>query len=188
LAAWTVLERIDMLTGFFGSGNNAGCHLLRDNYWDWVAELAIRTCAISFTPLYQALEWMGESFVHPSFWLFFGYYRRITVPANDPEVSDESGQGLAGGVPWLGNDMWRDLLPLEQVPQWKRNDVGSAFLRNVGHIKMKPPDFGRWFEGCFQTCLWLGTSTPSVSSQMRGNNRKNKGQPKGKGKGKGKGN
>ena len=116
----------------------------------------------------------GNPYVHPSFWLFFGYYRQITVPETDPEVSREG--------PWLGPDIRRDLIPLEQVPQWKRNDVGSAFLRNVCHIKMKPPDFGRWFDGCFQTCLWLGTATPSLSSQMKGYNRKGKGQPKGKGK------
>ena len=126
--------------------------------------------------MYQPIRSLGESFVHPSFWLFFGYYRQITVPATVTEISDTL---------WLGLDIWEDMLRLEDMPQWERNDVGSAFVANVGHIKMKPPDWNRWFNGCFQTCLWLGTATPSRSSQMKDRG-KGKGKPKGKCKGKGK--
>ena len=52
---------------------------------------------------------------------------------------------------------------------------------------MNPPDWDRWFDGCFQTCVWIGTATPSRSSQNRQAIMKGKGKGKGTGKGKGKG-
>jgi hypothetical protein len=86
------------------------------------------------------------------------------------------------------------------MPMWERNDFGSAFVQNLGHIKMKAPDWKRWFDGCFQTCLWLGTATPSKKSQAKATplavrlrlrqkdwQSLSKGATKGKGKGKGNG-
>jgi hypothetical protein len=91
------------------------------------------------------------------------------VPEDAAEVSD---------AVWLGDDIWGDMLPEEDMPRWQHNDFGSAFVRHHGQIKMKQPDWHRWFTGCFQTCIWLGTATPSKASQEKA---------KGKGKGKGKG-
>ena len=60
---------------------------------------------------------------------------------------------------------------------------------------MKQPDWARWFNGCYQTFVWLGTSIPSQSSQEKQlapdkfkgyGNCQGKGQGKGKGLGKGK--
>ena len=165
LVAWAVLHRIDMLTGFFGNHHLA----------EFVSDLATRTRAISWTPLFQAIRSRGESFVHPSFFLFFGFYRAIKVPEDDPQVSDTL---------QLGRDIWNDMVRLEDMPQWPRNDEGSAFVRNLGTLKMKAPDWKRWFHGCFQTCLWLGTSTPSSSSQEKQRLEESEGKTKGKHKGK----
>ena len=52
---------------------------------------------------------------------------------------------------------------------------------------MNPVDWDWWFDGCFQTCVWIGTATPSRSSQNRQAIMKGKGKGKGTGKGKGKG-
>ena len=67
----------------------------------------------------------------------------------------------------LGDDLWAEMLPLESMPVWDRNDVGSAFLPNLGAIKMMNPAWNKWFDGCFQTCLWLGTAQPSKKSQEK---------------------
>ncbi len=166
LVPWVVRDRIALLTGFFGVGDKTKA---------FVSELAVRTGAISWTPMYQALKFRGKYLVHPSFWLFFGYYRRIAVPENVTAVADTL---------CLGLDLWEEFIRLEDMPYRKRNDVGSGFLQNVGSIRMKPIDWNRWFNGCFQTCIWLGTSTPSRSSQAKAR-AKAKGKPKGKGKGKG---
>ena len=163
LTAWVVMDRIDMLTGYFGSFGAA------------VSKLAIATHAVSWTPMYQAVKFMGRPLVHPSFWLFFGYYRRITVPDEIPDKLP----GLE-----FGRCIMREMMEMKDVPTWPRNDRGSAFLQNVGNIKMKQITWSRWFEGCFQTCLWLGTSTPSKSSIAKWERKAGKGKGKGKGNGK----
>jgi hypothetical protein len=86
-----------------------------------------------------------------------------------------------GGHAKLGDDILADLVPMEDMPSWETNDHGNAFVHNLGVIKMNPLDWKRWFNGCFQTALWLGTS-----SQGRGANER-KGQGKGKDKDKRKG-
>ena len=73
LTAWVVIDRAHLLTGYFGSFGAA------------VSKLAIATHAISWTPMYQAVKFMGRPLVHPSFWLFFGYYRRIAAPNEIPD-------------------------------------------------------------------------------------------------------
>jgi hypothetical protein len=163
LVAWAVWSRIDMLTGFFGKH--------RSDFY--VADLATRTHAISWAPLYQAIRSRGDVLVHPSFYLFYGFYKAITVPEEPPEISDALS---------LGGDMWRDMVPLKYMPSWQKNDRGSAFVRHLGVIKMKQVDWKRWFDGCFQTVLWLGTSTPSIASQEA---QRKRGETKGRGKGKG---
>ena len=120
-------------------------------------DLATQTKAICWTPMYQCLRATNESWAHPTFFLFFAYYRNISVPQHDAEVSD---------AVWLGDDIWDDMLRMEAMPCWEANDHGNGLLQNLGHIKMKPQDFSRWCDGCFQTCIWLGTPTPSKKSQQ----------------------
>ena len=67
-----------------------------------------------------------------------------------------------------------DMIPLDSIPCWRWNDLGSAFVPNHGNAKMKPVDFERWFPHSFQTCVWLGTATPSHNSQQKAA----KGKPK----------
>ena len=165
LTAWVVMDRIDMLTGYFASFGAA------------VSKLAEATRAISWTPMYQAVKFDGRTWVHPSFWLFFGYYRRIAVPDKIPS----KWPGLE-----FGRCIMRGVVEMKDVPTWPRNDIGSAFLQNVGTIKMKTVDWNRWFDGCFQTCVWLGTSTPSKASQAKWERAASQGKGKGKREGKGK--
>jgi hypothetical protein len=105
--------------------------------------------------------------VHPSFYLFYAYYKSIKVPE---EVTEDD------GTVQLGDDILADLVPMEDVPSWETNDHGNAFVHNLGVIKMNPLDWKRWFNGCFQTALWLGTSSQGRGAKER--------QNKGKGKGK----
>ena len=166
LVSWILLERIDMVTGFFGSFGNAK---------NWVQDFAARTVAISFTPLYQVLKSQGRNMVHPSHWLFFGYYRSITVPPDSTAVADKEFV--------LGLDIWNEMLEANETPEWTYSDYGSAFVRNASKIKMQPIDRFKWISGCYQTCVWLGSATPSKSSQTKWLLWKGKGKG-GKGKGK----
>ena len=171
LAAWAVLDRIDALTGFFGNSENTS---------NFVTSLATRTKAISWTPLYQAVEWKDHTpWVHPTWWLFFGLFKKIIVPDEwAPEVAESL---------WLGGDLWHDMLPLSVTPSWDWNAIGSPLLQKLGRITMTPVDWHWWFDGCFQTCLWIGTATPGRGSQKKQAIMKGKGKGKGTGKGKGKG-
>ena len=171
VAECVVLGSMDMLTGFFGNGCS-----------EWVSDLASQSHAISWTPLYQSLLCPDQRFCtqrfHPSFYLMYGYYKEIKVPENVP-IADPQ---------WLlsAGDIVHDMMPLTEAPRWNLNDVGNACVQNVGKITMKPLDWKRWFQGCFQTFFWLGTSTPGRGAQARQKaKRKGKGKrSKGKGKGK----
>ena len=157
LTQWVVLDRIAMLTGFFGCCPDTHT---------FVAELAVRTRAVSLTPMYQAVKpatAVAGRWLHPSFFLLYGFFRQITVPEEDVAVVPQA--------VYLG-DIWDDMLPLSKRPQWNFNQQGSAFVHNLGNVKMKAPDWRRWFNYCFQTCLWLGTATPSKASQLKKGNSK----------------
>ena len=182
LAAWVILERIDMLTGFFGNSETTS---------RFVTDLATRTNAIYSMPMYQGIKVGQSSWAHPSFFMFFGFYHKIKVPdrlSGLPETLE------------LGEDIWNDLMPEQDRSCWKKNDHGRALVLHLGDVIMKPPDFeARWFNGCYQTLVWLGGSIPSKSStssqrkqlaqdKFKGyGNCQGKGRGKGKGQGKGKG-
>ena len=172
LTHWVVFDSIAMLTGFFGCCPDTHT---------FVAELAVRTRAVSFTPIYQAVTLVtavAEGWLHPSFYLLYGFYRQIKIPDNDVAV-------VPPGIK-LG-ELWDEMLPLSYKPRWYFNEEGSAYVHNLGFIKIKEPDWERWFSHCFQTCFWLGTSTPSKSSQLKQSSqyiqgKKNKWKGKGYGK------
>ena len=177
LAQWVILDRIAMLTGHFCT---------EDNTSEFVSELAVRTNAVSWTPMYQAVSRKPQSrllmaaaeWMHPSFFLLYGCYGRLVV--RDPEVA------VVPATLDLGDALWEEMLSLSQRPVWSNNDQGSAFVANLGTITMKPPDWTRWFDHCFQTVLWIGSAIPSYSSQQKCIDR-SRGKGKGKGKGPGKG-
>ena len=115
----------------------------------------------------------------------FGYFRSVNMAM--PQELPHGWQ--------IGNDLFDEMIHRDDMPEWPENDMGSAYVPKLGHIKMKEIDFDRWCPFMIQTCLWTGTSTPSKKSQARqmdrsrGKSGKNKGHHKGKGKeyGKGKG-
>ena len=177
IKAFVVRERIAMLTGSFGNTTA-----------DFVNELARHTKAIFSRPLYQCLTWGNEVWAHPTYFLLFGFYKDIKLPNDTAAVADG---------PWLGHDIWADMLRVGDMPCWNHNDQGNACVPNLGRIKMMEPDFKkRWFDGCFQTCLWLGHTMEGRGKKHRASIRAKgsvstkgdgKGDGKGKGKGKGKG-
>lgn len=167
LESWIKEARLDMLTGFFGKFPTGPQDAA------YVSDLARRTGAISFCPLYQSIRsTSGRAYVHPSWYIFFGYYKAIKVPEKPPQLSDTIR---------LGDDLWSDMMPSDDVPLWLQNDKGSRHVCNLGMIKMLDPyPWDKWFDGCFQTCVWLGTSTQGRGAQARHIERKGKGKGKGK--------
>ena len=110
--------------------------------------------------MHQAIAIGNNQWAHPSWWLFFGYYSGVEAPLKPDNFSESTIE--------LGKDVWDDLMPLDCVPVWERNDYGSAFVHNLGNIKMKTQEpWDRWFHGCFQTVIWLGTATPSKRRQEK---------------------
>ena len=168
-------DRLAALTGWFGDNKH------------FVEEVAEKTNAIGCEPFAQWLnvykkdtrEW--RTFTMPNYFLLFGYYRKISVPHEHNVVVPKGWK--------FGLDLWNGTILQDILPRWARNDVGSPFVPHHGAIKMKDVDFTRWVGNIFQTCLWMGTSTPSKSSQekqkrsSRGASSKGK-HKKGEGKGK----
>jgi len=146
LAEWVVQNRLAMLTGFFG------------NHQELISRLAALSGAVWQTPLYQEVRarrsrgW--QRFVQPSYFLLFGFYRAIRWPTEEAVPPDNF---------QLGDDIWDGMIPAERVPCWDDNEEGSVFVPNHGNVKMKPVDWERWCPHTFQTCVWLGTATPSKS-------------------------
>ena len=62
----------------------------------------------------------------PKLFLFFGYYRTITVVAGNDPLPDNLK---------FAQDLW-DETTLD-FPAWPPNDEGSPFVPNLGAIKMK---------------------------------------------------
>ena len=144
-----------MLTGFSCTAENT--HM-------FVAERADCTRAVALTPMYQAVTLataQGAECLHPSFFLLYEFFKQITVPEEDVAV-------VSRGVE-LG-DIWDDMLPWSKRPYRNDNQQGSAFVHNLGNVEKNAPDWKRWFNYCFQTCLWLGTATPSKASQLKHGN------------------
>jgi len=157
LAHWIVENRIAVLGGCWGWGQDTA---------RFVRDLAVEAGAVGNGPCAQQMlklnnrsrEW--ETVTHPSYFLLFGCYRQITW-------YDPAGPGDFV----MGRDVEAELIPLKNAPSWNLNQVGSAHVPELGNIKMKDPDFERWCTGSFQTCVWMGTSTPSYKSQLLSLNR-----------------
>ena len=162
LAAWIVQDRIAMATGYWG------------NFKGLVGSLAETTGAIYKRPVFQGvMNDSGEPVVHPSYFLFFGFHHRIKIPDPFPYMKRN----------WvLGADIMEELIPIQEIPWWGENQRGSAFVPNLGSIVMKKVAWHKWIPNMFQTCLWLGTSTPSYKSQRSQMQKDEAGKGKGKGK------
>lgn len=98
LAAWAILERIDMLTGFFGNSETTS---------RFVADLATRTNAISSMPMYQGIKVGQNSWAHLSFFTFFGFYYNTKAPERLSKLPEKLE---------LGEDIWNDLTPEQDMP------------------------------------------------------------------------
>ena len=175
---WLVNDRVAILTGYFPDDR------------EFVSSLAQGANAILWRPMFQGvvdrIRSRGEVRLVgcKNYFILFGYYKAITNPHDIfLEIPHD----------WsIGQDILDEMIPSQEMPSWDENDVGSVFVPHLGHIKMKDVDFRRWCQGTLQTCLWLGTATPSYSSQIqqgrsRGKQSKGKWKDKGKDKGQGKG-
>jgi hypothetical protein len=166
---WIIKEQIAILTGYFGDNKEE------------VREIAVRTNAILDRPLAQ-LFWVHSAMPQsrsfgsrsrgqwdlaciPTYFLLYGYYRRVTIP-RDVEVpcfAEWHGKCM-GETP---DDFEDRLIKWSDIPTWTNNDIGSALVPHHGNVKMKPVNFERWCPNVHQTALWMGTATPSYKSQLR---------------------
>ena len=172
LVAWIEETRPDFVTASWGKQVGS----------EYVVDLAQRAGAVSFCPMFQGVRshhgTCGKVCVHPSWYLFFGYYKGTKVP---PDWFEEA----IGDID-LGADIWSDMIPLGDVPKWPNNARGSPFVHNLGNIKMMKPDYRRWFDGCFQSCVWMGPTKQGSGAKARHRGRKGKHKGR-KGGGKGTG-
>ena len=198
LSGWIVLDRLALITGWFGKGN---CSM--------VEQLAIKSRASGGKPLYQEVMMhghdrsRGQSVAVPSFFILFGEYRRMrwAPPSTVPSQFQ------------VGQDIEKEMVRCRVMPSWHRHDTTqrlrladdpslivpphfsddlSPFVPNLGSVVMKAIAFEKVAGHSFQTTVWLGTSTPSRSSQLKCQLRRSQGKGKGKGSkgkhtGKGKG-
>ena len=146
LAEWIVKEKLPIVTGVFCDRPSL------------IGKLATWSGAVSSMPLYQQLEWHDEVLVHPSYFFLFGQYRAISWPLESAEPPED--------LP-LGKDIWDGMIADARVPWWDHNVVVAPNAPNLGRVKMKPVDFAKWCPHTFQTCVWLGTATPSKNSQAQ---------------------
>ena len=158
LAQWIILHRVAALTGFFCNPYMGQFPHPQFSERDPLTRLAVLTNAIGSAPWYQLVEMdpgqNGLLFAHPSVFLFFGYDTQIKVPELEPNIND-------AGID-LGIDVCSDMVEERQIPVWPRNDMGSAYVPHLRHIKMQQVDWARWFNGCFQT--WVRVGKPSTRS------------------------
>ena len=176
LAAWIVHDAISIMTGFFGSSSG---HMALVQ--DAVQRVAVECLAVHARPFFQGLmhgKRGREMWVHPSYFVIFSPYSAHRLP--DPfAVPDESD--------WcIGADILDEMIANANLPRWPGKDYGNADLPNIGKLVMKPVTWHNWIPGMFQTCMWVGSQTPSNKSQ-RSWIAKGGGNGCGKGAGRGKG-
>jgi hypothetical protein len=146
-----VKDRISLLTGAFGN---------RSEDKTFVEVLARKAKAIGSMPMYQAVRDPDCSFsrsvwVHPSFFLFFGYYKKIKEHWEVPVMPDDF---------WLG-DIRREMVSYQQVPKWEHNDSGNPLLPSHGQISMKAIPWNKWCDEVFQTMVWVGVSITGAGAR-----------------------
>ena len=168
LVEWIVSDRLAAVTGHFGEN------------WELVVDTAIKAKAVHCQPLAQYIQWQDPQSRHwqtstlPNYFIFFGYYRTITVPAGPDPMPDTMK---------FAPDLWDEVV--SDFPHWPKNDEGSPFVPNLGAIKMKRVDWSKWINNVFQTVIWLGTATPGKKSQEKQEKQKRWGKGWGKGWGEG---
>ena len=139
LAAWLCKSPVDLLTGFWGKDN-----------WHAVAKLARRTGAMNESPCYQVVSMPDgnlsrRDLIYPNWWLLYGPEPLDNVYPDDvPPVPDTL---------TMGSDISARLS--ENVPAWGLTGEAQAGIE-WSKVTMKPPDLIKWFNGCFQTAVWLG--------------------------------
>jgi hypothetical protein len=166
---WIIKEQVAILTGYFGDNKEE------------VREIAVRTNAILDRPLAQ-LFWVHSAMPQsrssgsrsrgqwdlaciPTYFLLYGYYRRVTIPRDVEVPCFAEWRGKCRGE--TPDDFEGRLIKWSDIPTWTNNDLGSAFVPHHGNVKMKPVNFERWCPNVHQTALWMGTATPSYKSQLR---------------------
>jgi hypothetical protein len=144
---WIVSERLGFVTGYWANERKV------------IADIAKNTGATYHCPLFQGVDHPDRSrgkILHPSYFLVFGSYKKVNVVDAFATMPPE----------WvLGDDIIDEMIPLERLPDWPENVVGSPFVPIMGQIKTKKVDWSRWIRNVYQTCFWIGYSTPSYKSQ-----------------------
>jgi len=170
VVSWVVMDRIAILTGHFGTDRLM------------IERIAKEANAIHDEVLAQWITFPSRSrgkasWTHPTYFMCFGFHREVRMPEPQELPPD-----------WeIGSDLYREMIECGDVPEWTANDMGSAYVPQLGLIKMKQINFQRWCPFVLQTCLWVGTSTPSLKCQAAqiarsgGKSGQHKGHHKGQG-------
>ena len=173
LVSWILRDKLGMMTGFFGC----------DDACSFVKDVAQGAHAISDYPLFQGLHvpkhtypWLssrtGHDVTYPNYFVIFGRYRAISVKQQFADVPETFS---------FATDIMEHMIETQQIPDWPWNPHGSHAMHHFGHLKMLDVNWKHWISTVFQTCIWVGSSIPSKSSQRKW---VGKGKSAGKGKSK----
>jgi hypothetical protein len=139
-------------------------------------DLAWCAHAVYDQPFFQGVDtcngWRDGCLAYPSYFMFFTYFKRV-VSADPYEPLKENHE--------IGDDIMRDMIGFDDIPHWPYNDKGNANVPMISRITTKPIAWTKWPNNMFQTCVWLGSSTPSYNSQRSWQRNGGKGGEGGKG-------
>jgi hypothetical protein len=159
---------VDILTGFFGHSQN------------FIESIAVDAGATYTQPLYQGVRcapmvvdrsrehrfpkrwpvptlWEEEWYFFPTYFILCKSFKNVTLPDLHPPISEHVA---------MGADIWSEMCDWSTCPTWPFNE-SSYSGGHLGSCKMKYFDGLRWFSHCWQTVMWLGTSTPSIARRQR---------------------
>ena len=163
LAQWAVDENVAMVTGWFGCCSK--------EFWEVFANLA---GAANIAPMYTQITLNNNEVVaSPSYYIFFGPNEHQDWSPTATAVADTWKVERIGYAHFVKEDaipLWYSAIGFNKV---------NRTVPNLGKIKMKEAVFDRWFDGCFQTVLWIGSATSSHRHREKHNDKK--GTSKGKG-------
>ena len=143
---WIVMEKIAVLTGYFPTKRK------------YVEYIALNANAVFSRPLFQGVDMEvqdGPRRICPNYFMFFSFYRRVRLCDPFPVAPTD--------FKFPDQDEW---ISADELPQWEYTEKGSAHVPFLGNLSTKTFKWEKdWTNNIFQTCVWVGVSVPSRSSQ-----------------------
>jgi hypothetical protein len=177
LAQWIILHRLPVLTGYivdphdyraYSHRISASFGRLRGviesiqgtstlvNCGSPLTDLARRSGAIGNGPLCQRIDMADDehqqrTFAVPGLYMFFGFYKRLRIPAIDPRYIIDAPAELI-----FGDDIQKERISTIQLPYWGFNYMGNAMVPHMGTIRMQELGWSKWIGGCVITEVRFG--------------------------------